>query len=195
MALPAKKEKCTYHDYLNWPEGERREVIDGIPYFMSPAPSRMHQEISGELFFQIRSYLKGKGCKVYAAPFDVRLYNEDDYQYDNNKIYNVVQPDITVICDDSKLDEKGAKGAPDFIVEIVSPSSTFLDYVKKLNLYGDYGVKEYWIINPIKKNILVYRISETGNYGTPDIYTEGDSIKVSIFENLIIQLESIFSLG
>jgi Uma2 family endonuclease len=190
MAIPVKKEKYTYHDYLTWAEDERCEIIEGIPYLMSPAPSRVHQEVSGELFFQIRSYLQGKNCKVYAAPFDVRLYNEN--QYNDNKIYNVVQPDITVVCDNSKLDEKGAKGAPDFIIEIVSPASTFLDYVKKLNLYGDYGVQEYWIVNPAKKNVLVYKIAETGKYGTPDIYVEGDCIKVGIFDNLDIDLKDIF---
>ncbi|GKU27261.1 hypothetical protein CFOLD11_40880 [Clostridium folliculivorans] len=157
---------------------------------MSPAPSRVHQEISGELFFKIRLYLQNKKCKVYVAPFDVRLYNDDEY--DDSKVANVVQPDITIICDESKLDERGAKGTPDFIIEIVSPSSTFLDYVKKLNLYGDYGVREYWIVNPVKRNILVYKITESDNYGTPEIYNENDSIRVSIFDDLVIDLATIW---
>lgn len=103
-----------------------------------------------------------------------------------------MQPDITVICDKDKLDEKGAKGVPDLVMEIVSQSSTFIDYVKKLNIYGDYGVKEYWIVNPVKKNVLVYKIMEDGNYGTPEIYNEKDSIKVNIFEDLTIKLSSIW---
>jgi Uma2 family endonuclease len=185
-----ENEKYTYIDYLGWSKESRCEIIEGIPYMMSPAPSRLHQEISGELFFQIRSYLNGKDCKIYAAPFDVRLYK--DASYEDNNIVNVVQPDITVICDKNKLDERGAKGTPDFIIEIVSKSSTFLDYVKKLNLYGDYGVREYWIVNPLKRNVLVYKISEDGNYGTPDIYMEKDKIQVSIFESLIIDLSSIW---
>jgi len=192
MAIPQEDRniKYTYNDYLNWPDEGRWEIIDGIPYNMSPAPLRIHQEISGELFFQIRSYLQGKNCKVYSAPFDVRLFKENNY--DDKKVINVVQPDITVVCDESKLDEKGAKGTPDLIMEIVSQSSTFVDYVKKLNLYGEFGVKEYWIVNPVKRNVLVYRIMETGQYGTPDIYGENDSIKVSIFENLTVELSSIW---
>lgn len=155
MALPIKKEKYTYSDYLNWPEDEGWEIIDGVLYNMSQAPSRIHQEVSGELFFQIRSYLKDKKCKVYAAPFDVRFYKEKEY--DENNVINVVQPDITVICDDSKLDERGAKGAPDFIVEIVSQSSTFLDYVKKLNLYGEHGVKDSIAISIFEDLVIDFK--------------------------------------
>ena len=156
---------------------------------MSPSPTRIHQEISDELFFQIKSYLKGKTCKVYAALFDVRLANESN---NDDKIKNVVQPYITVICDKNKLDDKDAIGAPDLIVEIVSKSSVFLDYVKKLNLYSDYGVKEYWIVEPIEKSVLVYKIDETGNYGKPISYNRNDEIKVGIFDNLIIDLKTIF---
>ena len=112
-------QKWTYTDYLTWPEGERWELINGVAYNMSPAPSRRHQELSGELFRQIANHLKGKQCKVYDAPFDVRLStagNESD-----NYIDTVVQPDIVVVCDPSKLDERGCKGAPDIVIEISSP--------------------------------------------------------------------------
>ena len=179
----------TYREYLKWPDDERWEIIEGEAYGMSPAPSRMHQEISMKLVNKIYNYLGGKVCKVFAAPFDVRLsYTQDD----DENIKSVVQPDISVICDENKLDDKGAKGAPDFIIEIVSPSSTFLDYVIKLNLYGKYSVKEYWIVNPVKKNVLVYILDENKEYGTPEMYNEGEKIKVSIFQDLTIDLAYIF---
>lgn len=190
MAIPIKNKRYTYKDYINWSDEEKYEIIEGTPYYKAPAPMRIHQEVSGELFFQIRSYLQGKECKVYAAPFDVRLCK--DKTQDDSDIINVVQPDITVICESEKLDEKGAKGVPDFVIEIVSQSSTFIDYVKKLNLYGDFGVREYWIVNPMKKNVLVYKIMEDDKYGMPEIYNGEDSIKVSIFKDLIINLDSIW---
>ncbi len=189
MPLPKQDRLFTYEDYLTWPSEEKWELVEGVPYAMSPAPSRIHQEICGELFFKIRSYLEGKSCKVYIAPFDVRLCKTNDAE---NEIINVVQPDITVICNKDILDDRGAKGIPDFIIEIVSPSSTFLDYVKKLNLYGEYGVKEYWIIDPMKKRLFVYQIDETGKYGAPTIYRDEDAVKIGIFENLVINLKNIF---
>ena len=188
MAIPIKKEKYTYKDYLSWKGDGKWEIIDGEVYAMSPSPSRIHQEISGNLFFYIKTYLLDKTCKVYAAPFDVRLCDEEE----DEKIKNVVQPDITVVCDEGKLDYRGVKGAPDFIIEIVSPSSTFLDYVKKLNLYGEYGVREYWIVDPKDENVLVYKVSEDGKYGKPQIYNNTDEIKVSIFQDLVIDLKKIF---
>ena len=188
MAIPIKKQQYTYKDYMNWTE-EKYEIIEGETYMMSPAPSRIHQEILGNIFFYIKSYLQGKKCKVYAAPFDVRLSKED---YSDENIKTVVQPDITVICDEEKLDDRGAIGAPDFVVEIVSPASTFIDYVKKLNLYGEYGVKEYWIVDPKDKNVLVYKIDENGVYGKPEIYEQENEIKVSIFEDLVIDLRKVF---
>ena len=182
------KQKYTYEDYLGWTEGSY-EIIEGEVYMMSPAPSRAHQEISMVLVNKIYNYLQGRKCKVYAAPFDVRLSKEG---YSDEKIKTVVQPDITVICDEDKLDDKGAVGVPDFIAEIVSPSSTFMDYVKKLNLYGEYGVKEYWIVNPKHKSVLVYKTDENGVYGNPEMYSKEDTVRVNIFEDLVIDLKTIF---
>ncbi|MDP4142913.1 MAG: Uma2 family endonuclease [Bacillota bacterium] len=189
MALPIKSDKYSYKDYLACPKEESFEIIDGVPYAMSPAPSRIHQEISMRLINEIYTYLKGKSCKIYAASFDVRLCKKSE---NDEEIINVVQPDITVVCDDSKLDDKGVKGVPDFIIEIVSPSSVSLDYVKKLYLYGSYGVKEYWIVNPSNKTAFVYKILETGSYDAPCVYNENDKIKVGIFEDLTIDLSDVF---
>lgn len=179
----------TYYDYLNFPNDEFVEIIDGKIFAMSPAPSRIHQELLMEISAELRNYIKSnKGqCKVYPAPFDVVLINENENENDSK---NIVQPDISVICDKNKLNDKGCFGSPDMIVKIVSKFNPGNDYVKKLYLYEKYKVKEYWIVNPMKKNILVYTLTESG-YNQPDLYTFNDKIKVNIFNNLEIDFNGI----
>jgi Uma2 family endonuclease len=180
----------TYGDYLSWDDGLRWELINGEAYDMSPAPSRMHQEISGDLFRQISSYLIDKPCKVYSAPFDVRLPESNEKDED---VTTVVQPDIVVVCDKSKLDEKGCKGAPDLVVEIVSPSTASMDYIKKLELYEKSHVKEYWIVHPVDHIAMLYKIQDDGRYGRPEMYSDKDQINVGIFSNdLVIDLKNVF---
>lgn len=179
----------TYKDYLTYDEDERIEIIHGEIINMSPAPSRIHQEIIMEIASEIRNYIKANNgsCKVYPAPFDVILKNDDENIL-NSK--NIVQPDISVICDKSKLTDKGCTGSPDLIVEVVSEFNPRNDYIKKLNLYEQFGVKEYWIVNPIRKNILVYILTDTG-YDAPMSYTFNDKIKVNLYENLEIDFSSL----
>ena len=141
MPLPKPEQKYSYADYSTWDENERWEILDGVPY-MQAAPSRIHQEISLSLLMQFGNYLQGKPCKVYHAPFCVRL----DIENNDNDIKNVVEPDITIVCDSSKLDENGCKGSPDMIVEILSPSSGKKDRVDKFNKYEKVGVKVYWVV-------------------------------------------------
>ena len=124
-----RKERYTYADYLSWPDGERWEIIAGEPYSMSPAPSRQHQQILGALFAKFYYYLEDKACRVYPAPFDVRLFQENDK---HDEIDTVVQPDIVVVCDDKKLDDKGCQGAPDLIIEIISQSTAKKDLNRSL---------------------------------------------------------------
>lgn len=181
--------KFNYQDYLNWPDDERWELIDGTPYAMAPAPSRKHQEAAVELLRQFSNYLLDKSCKVYGAPFDVRLSEQETRDED---VETVIQPDILVVCDESKLDDRGCRGAPDLIIEIVSPSSASLDYIKKLELYERYKVKEYWIVQPVDKIVMVYKIDPSGKYGRPEIYSQEDKIKVGIFDNLTIDLGMVF---
>ncbi|SHE35370.1 Endonuclease, Uma2 family (restriction endonuclease fold) [Caldanaerobius fijiensis DSM 17918] len=190
MAEPLKiiNGNYTYADYVKWPEDERWELIDGTAY-MSVAPSRRHQEVQVELLRQISNYLLDKPCKVYGSPFDVRLAEEGE---DDEKVKDVVQPDITVICDKSKLDDRGCKGSPDLIMEIVSPSTAFMDYIKKLSLYEKKQVKEYWIVHPIDEIVMVYKLNENKKYGRPEIYSKEDNVKVGIFEDLIICLKKVF---
>lgn len=191
MGTPARKEndKYTYKDYLNWPMEERWEIIEGVPYNMSPAPSRKHQDISGELFNQIYNYLKGKTCKVYSAPFDVRLFTNKERDEDTT---NVVQPDLSIICDYSKLDDKGCKGSPDLIIEIASPTTLKKDLKDKFYLYEKALVKEYWLVYPDEKMIVVNTLGENGKYGRPEMYSEENVIKVGIFEDLEIELSDVF---
>ena len=184
-------ERFTYADYLTWPEEERWEIIDGEAFAMSPAPGRRHQLLSGELFRQLANYLKGKPCQVFAAPFDVRLSERTGLT--DEKIVTVVQPDIIVVCDKSKLDEQGCNGAPDFIIEISSPSTSKNDLTKKFDLYQRHGVREYWIIHPAEQTLLVYKTEEDGAYGKPDRYAWDGKVSVPLLGELEIDLVEVFA--
>ncbi|HHV74171.1 MAG TPA: Uma2 family endonuclease [Thermoanaerobacterium sp.] len=189
MALSDENKTYTYRDYKKWKDDRRWELINGNPFPMAP-PSRIHQEILREILTIFSVYLKDKSCKVYSAPFGVRLpkANEND-----DDIETVVEPDIVVVCDKSKLDDEGCKGAPDLVVEIVSPSTARNDKIKKFNLYEMAGVKEYWIVEPDNKIVTVFTLDDDKRYGRPGIYSDEDKIKVSIFEDLIIDLKSVFT--
>ena len=173
MSLP-KEKIYTTEDIYALPDGERAELIDGQIYDKY-SPSRMHQMILGELFTIIQNYIKSKGgsCEPYIAPFAVFL-NGDDRNY--------VEPDISVICDRSKLTDKGCLGAPDWIIEVVSPSSRRMDYYIKLFKYRTAGVREYWIVDPDKKRITVYDIE----HEDVQDYTFDDLVKVNIYPDLSI---------
>lgn len=179
----------TYDDYLKFSEDTIVEIIDGKISAMSPAPSRIHQIIVSKLLIAIGRYIEdNKGdCEIYPAPFDVVLLNENETEKNSR---NIVQPDISVICDKSKLTDKGCVGSPDMIVEVVSPSNSRDDYIKKLNLYEQFKIREYWIVNPMKKSILVYTLSDNG-YEMPDFYTFSDTVKVSIYNDLEIDFKSL----
>lgn len=179
----------TYKDYLTWNDNERWELINGVAYNMAPAPSVNHQRISRQLLLQLGFFLSDKPCEVFSAPLDVRLPEPNEKDEDTK---NVVQPDIVVICDSSKLDEKGCKGAPDLIIEIVSPASASIDNIKKMELYEKNGVKEYWIVHPIYKIITIYKITKNGLYGKPEIYSEEDKIEVELLKGLTVDLSLVF---
>lgn len=181
MALP-QKQFYTTQDYWNLPEDVRAELIDGQIYYQA-APSRMHQEILMELSTIIRNYIRSKkgSCKVYPAPFAVNL--------STNSENNIVEPDISVICDHSKLTDKGCSGAPDLIIEIVSPGNPGHDFIHKLNLYAKSGVREYWIVDPRTETILVYYLEQKDF--SVKTYTFQDKIKVNIYEDFIIDFREL----
>jgi Uma2 family endonuclease len=184
-----RDELFTYGDYLKWDDDERWELIDGIAYNMTPAPSRFHQKISLELILQLGNFFRKTPCDVYAAPFDVRLPEGDEA---DEAVRTVVQPDISVICDQSKLDDKGCKGSPDLIVEILSPSTARKDMKEKFVRYERAGVREYWIVDPSGKIVTVFKLSSEGLFGRPDVYGKEDRIKISIVEGLEVELLSVF---
>ena len=162
MGLEKRKtdHKFTYKDYSSWPEDERWELINGIAYNMCAAPTSRHQEISGELYFQLKLFLKKGTCKTFSAPFDIFLPIFPIK--DENEINTVIQPDISVICDSSKIIDKGCLGAPDLIIEILSPSTSKKDLNEKFQLYEKHGVKEYWIVDPGNKYIQVFHLKTEG---------------------------------
>ena len=172
----------TEEDYYSLPENVRAELIDGQFYYMA-APSRVHQEILNFINTEINLYLRSKNgsCKVYPAPFAVKLFSENDR--------NVVEPDISVICDPGKLTDRGCTGAPDWITEIISPSNSSQDYVRKLNLYMDAGVREYWIVNPIEQEVFVYFLEQ--NKFNVKSYTFQDKIMVNIYGDLWIDFAGL----
>jgi len=153
----------TYGEYCGWPEDQRYELIDGLAFAMAPAPTRQHQRLSFELAREVANALEGSGCEVNVAPFDVRLPEGDEADDD---IDTVVQPDISVVCDPSKLDDKGCRGAPDWVIEVLSPGSAGHDQVRKLALYERHGVTEYWLVHPVDRVVTIYRL-EDGAYGRP----------------------------
>ncbi len=178
----------TYGDYLTWPDDVRYELIDGVAYLMAPAPTLEHQDIAGEIYRQLANALEGKPCRPYIAPVDVRLPkgNEADEAVDT-----VVQPDVIVVCDQGKLDRRGVRGAPDFVVEVLSPSTAFHDHKRKREVYERAGVKEYWLVDPVERTIHIYRIDENGRYGKPDVREMKGETPVGVLGEVVIRWDAL----
>lgn len=189
-----KKERYSYIDYLQW-EG-RWELLDGEAVDMSPAPGTQHQEISMILSLILGNFLKSKCCKLYAAPFDVRFGEVQTKSYHSpsdadEDIYTVVQPDLVVYCDESKLDKKGGRGAPDLVIEILSESTAFRDETEKLKLYEKHRVPEYWIINPVARFVLQY-IYKDNSYGKPEYLLESEVLRSRVLEGFSLNLVDVW---
>ena len=176
----------TYADYLTWQFDERVELIKGFIRKMSPAPNRKHQHLVGSLYLLLHKSNNFKNCKIYLSPFDVRLPIPS-----KKKDTTVVQPDLCIICDESKLDDQGCNGAPDLIVEILSPFNTKHDLDTKFRLYEEAGVKEYWIVQPTDQNILVYYLVDNKYYGSKPFVTE-EFIESKVFPDLKINVSDVF---
>ena len=186
--LASKLQPCSYADYLTWPSDERWEIIDGVPYDMTPAPSSRHQLVSGNLYLRLRLCLESGPCRVIAAPFDVRLA---DAATDDASIRSVVQPDLSVVCDPLKIDDAGCLGAPDLVVEILSPSTAFKDHGAKLSLYERHGVHEVWLVNPQRETILVY-VLDGANYRKPTEYRRGEQIASEVVVAVRLDVDQVF---
>ena len=190
-ARPAHKYGMkTYGDYLNWDNDQRYEIIEGKVFNMAPAPYRKHQKVSIELARQFSNYLSDKDCEIYTAPFDVRLPEAEE---DDKNIKSVVQPDISVICDLDKLDQRGCRGAPDLIIEILSSSTEDKDRTIKKSLYEKHGVQEYWLVNYEAKKVEDYQLNQNQEYNEPEVYLETETVPVGIFNgDLKVDLDIVF---
>jgi len=179
----------TYAHVLAWSDHERWEIIQGVPYAMSPSPTIRHQEVAGALYRILGNYMQGKACRVFIAPLDVLLTEGQEL---DEQIQTVVQPDVFVVCDKSKLDKRRCKGAPDLIIEVLSPATARRDRREKFLLYEKFGVKEYWLVEPDAKLITAF-ILKDNQYGRPNIYSDEDEMKSSIFTDLIVNLAEVFT--
>jgi len=190
MALPAKQKRLTFADFLAWEKDERIEIIDGEAVMLT-APSRLHQKISGEIFRQLANYLEGKECEVYSAPFAVRLFEQNGDAPED--VDMMVEPDISVVCDKNKLDKYGCKGAPDMVIEILSPSSLRHDRLVKLNLYQRAGVREYWIVDTENRAVQVFLLDGNGLLHIHEEYGWNDVAKVNVLDGCFVELRKVFS--
>ena len=186
-ALPKEERYFTYADYREWElkPGERFELINGEAFAMA-GPNERHQAILGELFSRFHFFLRGKPCKVYPAPFDVRLFYKKDKSDDT-----VVQPDIVIICDEKKRGYESCLGAPDMVVEILSPSNTAIEMERKFKLYLKAGVKEYWVVDPENKGLTVYQFQK--KIASIKTYGSSDAVSVGVLSGLDIALEEVFA--
>jgi Uma2 family endonuclease len=187
MAFAQEKpeNRYTYADVLAWDEGDRYELLDGEALMMA-TPGRKHQKILGELFAQLHNFLKGKPCEVYPAPFGVRLFPQEDHSDDT-----FFEPDITVVCDPSKLDDRDCNGAPDMVVEILSPSTAKYDLIDKMNKYRLAGVRECWFVDP-EDQVVQAHLMERGEH-TLAFYERTDTAPVTILPGCRIDLASVFA--
>ena len=187
-----RNKRYTYADYLTWRDDKRRELINGFVKLMTPPPSRIHQRVSSNLVRSLGNYLYGKKCEIYHAPSDVRFLSKGSDKSDK-AIDTVVQPDIYVVCDLSKLDDKGCLGAPDLIIEIISPKNVRRDVKEKFEVYQEHGVREYWIVNPEAEYVSVFVLDKSGKYQLKGMYAGDDKIPVNIFDGkLAVDLNDVF---
>ncbi len=181
----------TYADYLTWKFEQALELIKGKILLMS-APSRLHQKLSWRLTIIFDNYFKNHPCEAYAAPFDVRLYDRKKSFKANKDIYTVVQPDLCVICELDKLDDKGCLGAPDLVVEILSPGNSAREMRIKKDLYAESGVREYWIVDPEHETVIRYNLETADLYGRPLIFVSDEVMPSVIFPDFLLELSALF---
>lgn len=179
----------TYADYLKWTFDERLELIKGKIFTMSPAPGSVHQRLSHRLGRWIGNYLEGKDCEVFSAPFDVRLLRRSA---DDKDILTVVQPDVCVICDPKKVDSKGCLGAPDIVIEILSPGNNKKELKNKYEVYEEAAVLEYWIIHPVEKTFFKYTLTD-GRFQSSRMLTIGDEVTTPILPGFSLSLDELFA--
>lgn len=183
MGLPRRDdERHTYGDYRTWPDDRAYELVDGIAYAMVPAPSVAHQSIIVAMVRQIEQALEHGPCRVFVAPLDVRLPSGEEADDDTD---TVVQPDLLVVCDRSKIDERGIRGAPDWVVEVISPATAAHDQIVKRALYERHQVREFWLVHPTDRVVTIYRLDQ-GRYGQPEVAELAGSTAVGVLPGVSI---------
>ena len=186
MGHPSVKkatQKYTWDDYRTWPDNERWEIIDGVAYNMTPAPSVKHQNVAGNFFCQLKHKLANKTCKPFIAPVDVILSE-----------YDIVQPDVIVVCDTNKITESNIKGAPDLVVEILSPATALKDLREKKNLYEKSGVKEYIVIDPLEEYVERFWLGGDGIYNRGEVFGPQDALQLKSLEGIEVNLWEVFEV-
>ena len=183
-----KQQRYSYADYLSWDDDKRYEIIDGEVFDMT-SPSVLHQSISGELFRQMANFFEDKPCRVFMAPLDVLLAKNASK---SDEVFTVVQPDIMVVCDPKKIEERGIVGAPDLVIEIISPSTSSKDSIIKRRIYEQAGVKEFWLVHPVDRLTRVYKLGKDGLFGREDIYDDQAQIEIAQFAGLSIDCRRVF---
>ena len=172
----------TYRDYLQWPDDERLELIEGRPWAMSPGPSVLHQQVVGELFRQVANALHEHGCRPFIAPLDVLFPKPGENE---DAVRTVFQPDLFVVCDPEKIRSRAVVGAPDWVVEVLSPPTASRDHIAKRQIYEQAGVREYWLVHPEDRVVLIYRL-ETNGFGKPDVVAMEGETGVGILPEVVI---------
>ncbi len=182
-------QRHNYAEYLTWPDDARYELVDGAAYLMAPAPALAHQDIAREIYRQLANALSSSAtpCRPFIAPVDVRLPKVDDA---DDRIDTVVQPDVLVVCDPNKLDRRGVRGAPDLVVEVLSPNTAFHDSHRKRQVYERAGVREYWLVHPSDRIVTIYRL-EQGRFGRPEVQELNGETSVSLWPDIRIRWNAL----
>ncbi|MBL8481829.1 MAG: Uma2 family endonuclease [Rhodocyclaceae bacterium] len=189
MNLPKRDVQFhTYAEYCSWPEDQRYELIDGVAYAID-APLRIHQEFVGEMHFQITGQSRNHPCRIYLSPFDVRLPKRNEA---DDLVSTVLQPDLLIVCDRSKLDERGCRGAPDWVAEILSPATASYDHILKRSAYEAAGVREYWLVHPVDRLLTVYTL-ENGRYGIPQYHELAGRLALGVLPDVEIDWDNLFA--
>ncbi|MBB6451042.1 Uma2 family endonuclease [Geomicrobium halophilum] len=191
MSMPQEytNGSSSYADYLQWDEDFRCEAFDGVIVKMTPSPTPGHQEIQLELSVEFGTFLRGKECKLFTAPLDVCLFATSETP--NEEIKNWVQPDLMIVCDPKKIEEKRIIGAPDLVIEILSPATARIDRLTKYHKYEEAGVKEYWVVDPHHETVEVFVLQDQ-SFERTNVFTKSDAVKVSLFPDFEVPLNKIF---
>ncbi len=183
----------SYADYLTWKFEQTIEIFKGKIFPMA-SPSRTHQKVTQRIFKFLDTHFEGKPCELYIAPFDVRLFDRKKSLKTDKNIFTVLQPDLFIVCDLTKLEERGCLGAPDLVIEILSPGNSKKEMKTKKELYEESGVKEYWVVDSTHESVARYNVESEEKFGNPTIFVSDDNLISQIFPDLVLDLKKVFPM-